>query len=73
MDKPIQTRLVMAGVPQGSMMGPLLFLLFMDDLLRLPIEPKISCYAHETKLFGSAGTEEAVKLILESDLRRVSK
>lgn len=59
---------VTAGIPQGSILGLLLFILFIDDLLRLPLISQTSSYADDTKLFCSGETNDAVKANLEIDL-----
>lgn len=59
---------VTGGVPQGSILGPLLFVLFTDDLLRLPLRSRLFCYADDTKLFFAADTYENVKNVLKEDL-----
>lgn len=47
-----QTRLVNAGVPQGSVIGPTLFLLYINDLPD-NIVSKLVMYADDTTLFNS--------------------
>lgn len=41
---------VLSGVPQGSVIGPLLFITYLSDLSQL-ITTNISCFADDTKLF----------------------
>ena len=44
---------VTPGVPQGSLLGPILFLLFVDDLPNTVKTSRVPCYADDTKIFKS--------------------
>jgi len=46
---------VLSGVPQGSVLGPLLFLLYVNDL-HSDVINKLLKFADDAKLFGSVGT-----------------
>ena len=41
---------VTSGVPRGSVLGPLFFLIFVDDMIDVPEVSKVFCYADDTKL-----------------------
>ena len=41
---------VTSGVPQGSVLGPLFFFVFLDDMIDVPEVSKVICYADDTKL-----------------------
>ena len=42
---------ITVGVPQGSIMGPMLFTLYVNDLFRIPKHCEVLGYVDDTKLF----------------------
>jgi hypothetical protein len=62
---------VTSGVPQGSHLGPLLFILFLNDLSEVFIHCKHLIYADDVKIFMKISSNEDVAR-LQSDLQRLS-
>ena len=65
-------RQVLSGVPQGSVLGPLLFLVYISDLARVVGSGScVRLFADDVKLFRVV-TGDADRAALQSDLRSVS-
>ena len=50
-------REVLSGVPQGSVLGPLLFTIYINDMPELAVTP-IKLFADDTKLFGKSTSSQ---------------
>ena len=68
-DKHSSWNTVLSGVPQGSVLGPLLFVLVINDIDD-GIFSKISKFVDDTKLCRAVGNEKEAE-ILREDLRRM--
>ena len=62
---------VLSGVPQGSELGPILFLIYINDL-EDDISSKVVKFADDTKVFRKV-TNDTVKQSLQDDLDKLVK
>ena len=62
---------ILLGVPQGSVLGPILFNLFINDLLLLVTESDICNFADDNTLYVCAQNLDHVLQRLQTDLKKI--
>ncbi len=64
--------LIISGVPQGTVLGPILFLIFINDIEQCITQSIIRCFADDTRVSISVKCEQDVS-VLQMDLNNVIK
>ena len=63
---------ITCGVPQGSVLGPLLFLIYINDLPLHVKHSQLSLFADDATLYNSAASLESIKRPIASDIDNVN-
>ena len=59
---------IMCGVPQGSVLGPLFFILYIHDMQHAINNSNVQLYADDTVIHVKGNTAEAAAYALQPDL-----
>ena len=62
---------VSIGIPQGSVLGPVLFLLFINDLPKVINNCSISMFADDATLYATGNDASHIQSTLQGDLECV--
>ena len=65
--------IIMSGVPQGSILGPLLFLLFINDMPENILNSTVDMYADDTLIYMCHEDPNVIAKCLNEDLASLSK
>lgn len=66
------TNIVSFGVPQGSILGPLLFVIYINNISQIGLNGDLSLYADDTSLFYFGHSIDSIIPVVQADLNLVN-
>ena len=65
--------LIQAGVPQGSFLGPILFLLYMNDIESCSKLLSFILFADDTNIFYSNNCLKTINEVIQAEINKVTE